>query len=198
MNKTIDTYDELAGTFAERWFKRLLVGELKFFRSRLKGKNVLDIGCGPGQDCKWLTEHGCRAIGIDASVGMLKEARKRVKTARFVKMDMRKLRFPENSFDGLWVCASLLHIKKSQVKKVLTGFRKVLKHGGIMFIAVKAGSREKYESHKDLGKRFFSYYRKDELERLLRDSGFKIIKSHITRDKKFKKIRWINLHARKI
>ena len=113
MKKTIETYDKYAKVYAERWFEKPVTKPLlRKFAKYLKGKRILDVGCGPGHDSKWLHKHGYDVIGIDNSTGMLREARKRVPKVKFIKMDMRHLKFPKESFDGLWVCA--VNVKSGQ------------------------------------------------------------------------------------
>ena len=170
MKKTTETYDKHAEIYAERWFKKPLTKPLlKKFAKYLKGNRILDVGCGPGHDSKWLKGHGYDVIGIDSSIGMLREARKRVTKVKFIKMDMRHLKFPKESFDGLWVCASLIHIPKRYVKKTLIGFRRVLKPGGVIYLGVKKGKSERHEVRVLKGPRLYVYYSKAEIEKLLRD-----------------------------
>jgi len=90
---------------------------------------------------------------------------------------MRNLDLLPNSFNGIWVCASFLHIQKSEALKTLIGFRKVLKNGGVLFLSVMEGDFEGLKKNDTLkwGDRYFSLYQTNELEKLLNTAKFEVI-----------------------
>lgn len=45
------------------------------------GMDVVELGCGSGTDSVWLARHGCRVWALDASPGMLEQARVKVSAA---------------------------------------------------------------------------------------------------------------------
>jgi malonyl-CoA O-methyltransferase len=68
----------------------------------VRGKDVLDLGCGTGRHTTWLAHAGARVTAVDFSAGMLAEARRKVPEAavRFVVHDLHEpLPFPGRSFD---------------------------------------------------------------------------------------------------
>jgi len=73
---------------------------------------ILDIGCGWRKDAKIFSDLGYKVTGIDISENLLAIARKTSPTSQFVKADFRQIPFLEQSFDGLWASASLLHAEK--------------------------------------------------------------------------------------
>jgi len=192
---TIQTYDAIAEEFYKNHFDINSVKNLADdFIKELKGKNILDIGCGPGRDAKYFSDNGFNVVGIDLSDGLLKIARQ-LPNIKFLKMDMRKLSFKENIFDGIWACASFLHVPKTEAKHTLIGFKKVLKPGGVIFICVQEGKEEKFVSqteHKG-AKKFFAFYSENELRNLIEECDLKILKTVIQK----KKDTWINIFAKK-
>jgi len=52
---------------------------------KVKGKRVLDAGCGPGVYSEWLVEHGAEVVGVDASPKMVELAKQRLGTASDVR-----------------------------------------------------------------------------------------------------------------
>ncbi len=195
--KTIKTYEELAEDYYKTHFD---INEIKniadFFIQNLKGQKILDIGCGPGRDAKYFSEHDLEVTGIDLTSNFVKMASQNVPNAKFIQMDMRNLDFPENTFDGIWACASFLHIPKEDAKNTLLGFKKILKPAGLIYISVKAGTEEKFvqkEEYKGRTK-FFAFYTEDELKNLIESCNFKILKVII--DKKKDNI-WINVFVTK-
>ena len=194
--KTIKTYEELAEDYYKTHFD---INEIKniadFFIQNLKGQKILDIGCGPGRDAKYFSEHDLEVTGIDLTSNFVKMASQNVPNAKFKQMDMRNLDFPENTFDGIWACASFLHVPKEDAKNTLLGFKKILKPAGLIYLSVKQGDEEKFvEKDEYKGRtKFFAFYTQDEFKNLIESCNFKIVKVLIDN----KKDTWINVFATK-
>lgn len=149
------------------------------------GGKILDVGCGTGRDLAWFIDNGAWAAGIDLSRGMLDYAYRTLAQAsrltRLACADMQHLPFPEATFDGLWACASLLHLPKAQAPDALREFQRVLRPGGYMVIDVQQGTGETWEAfYGTVVERFFARYQPPELADLLLAAGFEIIESTIT------------------
>ena len=194
--KTIQTYEETAEDYYKTHFD---INEIKniadFFIQNLNGQKILDIGCGPGRDAKYFSEHELDVTGIDLTSSFIKMASKNMPNAKFKQMDMRKLDFPETTFDGIWACASFLHVPKEDAKNTLLGFRKILKPAGLIYLSVKQGNEEKFvEKDEYKGRtKFFAFYTQDEFKNLIEFCNFKIVKVLIDE----KKDTWINVFATK-
>ncbi len=180
ISETINAYDQLADLYA-----RLHV-EFKFWKAEYeqflsfverKGK-LLDAGCGPGRDAEYFSNHGFEVVGIDLSEKMLKKAKERNPKIQFKKMDMSELDFPNDSFDNIWCHASFMHVPKVDAKKVLEGFYRVLRPRGMLFIAVRHGKGEEMKAYPNGSRIFFAYYKRDELEKLLKKANFKVLEAH--------------------
>lgn len=72
----------------------------------LKGKSVLDLGCGVGDQAALLVERGARVVGVDMVAEVLDTARARaLPGTRFVEADLKNLPDIDSlggPFDGLW------------------------------------------------------------------------------------------------
>lgn len=69
----------------------------------LRGKTVLDLGCGVGDLSAELAARGARVIGLDANAELLAEARSRsLANAAFVQCDLAALPELDVVADGLW------------------------------------------------------------------------------------------------
>jgi hypothetical protein len=66
-------------------------------------------------------------------------------------------------FDGIWACASLLHVPKREMNDVIPRFIQALKVGGIFYISLKEGDGERVA---DDG-RFLSDYTRDSFREIL-------------------------------
>jgi len=116
-------YDDLASVWGTGIAKPDLgLEELRKFVYLVKkngGSKVLDLGCGSGIQSKQLSEAGLSVVGFDLSQRMINQAKKRAPKAKFIAGDMTKMDFPEESLDGVFAQASLLHIPKKLIPKVL-------------------------------------------------------------------------------
>ncbi|OGD93640.1 hypothetical protein A2697_04265 [Candidatus Curtissbacteria bacterium RIFCSPHIGHO2_01_FULL_41_44] len=169
------------------------------FEKVKKKPKVLDLGCGSGVQLKMLAGLGLSVVGLDLSPKMIKEAQIKAPKAKFVVGDMSNMKFAKNSFDGVYARASLLHIPKKLIPKVLSSIYKILKKKGVLYLAVKEGEGENEvedEKHGQKVKRFFSFFQMSELESFLEEAGFKIIKAT-----KFKRAKistnWLQVFAKK-
>jgi ubiquinone/menaquinone biosynthesis C-methylase UbiE len=195
---TIKVYDQFAKDFANFTFPRILQYQISQFLSHLpKHAKILDVACGAGRDVQYFMEEGYDPVGIDASKGMINEAKSRVVDGNFKQMDMLNLEFDENSFDAVWCMNSLLHIPKDLVLNALKNFFKVLKPSGVLFLAVQEGEGERFVNFEKSGNlpRFFAFYNQAELENLLEEAGFTIVTSYNEEDEE---VSWINVLAKKI
>jgi hypothetical protein len=99
-----------------------------------------------------------------------------------------------HSFEAVWACASLLHIPKSLLPDVLRRLHKALVRNGVLFASVQEGVGEKTSADG----RFFSFYERPEIMRLVEAAGFVVFDVWESEDvlQDPRQIRWINLLAR--
>lgn len=146
------------------------------------GGRILDVGSGGGYKSRYLIQKGFQVVGIDSSEKLIEIAKEEVPEARFIVMDMRDADTLEQEFDGIFAQASLLHIPKKEVLKVLTTLNVKLRRGGYLYVAVKEGwsgrPDEEIKEENDYGyvyKRFFSYYTMTELKDYFEQLGLTIV-----------------------
>lgn len=95
---------------------------------------VMDLGCGPGESTRRLTERGYDATGVDQSPQMVEAAIRR--GARAVVSRCDPLPFGDGSFDAVFACTSLEW--SSAPSRVVAEVHRVLRPGGA-FVAVTLG-----------------------------------------------------------
>ncbi len=197
IKEALDTYNKIAKIYAEYTSEKLMQYQLNNFISMLPKKGrVLDVGCGCGRDSAYFEDFGLNVTAIDVSDSLLNEAGKLVKNVEFMNMDMKNLTFKNESFDGVWIMASLSDIEKKDCLDALKGFFRVLKKNGVMYIAVKEGKGEKIEKklRYDNMPRFYAYYEQLELEELLKKAGFVILNSITSEDQGTE---WVEVFVKK-
>lgn len=172
----------------------------EFSRKVGVGGKVLDLGCASGYQSKLLARQDLNVTGLDLSRKMIFLAIKRVPEARFMVGDMTKLKFKALSFDGVYARASLLHIPKKQIPKVLLSINKILRKNGLFYLAVKEGDGEKEivdQRHGVKVKRFFSLFKEAEIQGFLEKADFRIERTSYYKREKVS-TNWIKIFARKI
>ncbi len=102
---------------------------------------ILDLGCGSGRDALAFREMGFVVFAMDPSPDMVEIARSRaaVPVSRGGAEDLQD----EERFDGIWACASLLHIRKSDLGNALERIRRALIPGGVLYASFKWGEGER-------------------------------------------------------
>lgn len=144
------------------------------------GARVLDVGCGAGRATRWLESRGFSVLSLDLSTAMLRRTLAGRPGAWAALADMNALPVVPAALDGLTAFFSVTHILKAEVPLVLAGFRRALKPGGAILIAVVRGEGESDEAADWAGGRVlhFSGFVESELAALLADAGFRVIGSH--------------------
>lgn len=173
------------------------LGDLKAFIKLLPKKgSVLDAGCGPGTEVRYFYRRGLKATGVDYSKAMIDKARELVPNGEFRVMDIKKLKFPKNSFDGLWTAGVLVHFSERELPKIFDEFKRVLKPEGILYICTRIGSGGGVEHGVEGGRFYINYFEKYALLGLLKKRGIQIISTQITKDETREGIEWITIFAR--
>lgn len=178
VSHTIAVYDSIAAQYAVQAETRAPEVERERFCDLLPpGGHILDVGCGSGRDAAFFEHHGFQVAGIDLSQSLLTLARKIAFNADFYAMDMRHLTFPDASYDGIWCCAALLHLKRFEIPPVMQSFYRILKPGGTLFILVKQGTEDAFSVEPSVpGKsRYFSYFSDSEMKEYIADAGFSLL-----------------------
>ena len=99
------------------------------------GERILDLGCGPGQLTKKISESGAEVVGLDASPNMIGQARQNFPDLRFVLEDGASMTF-ENEFDAVFSNAALHWMLDPAA--VVKGVARALRPGG-RFVAEMGG-----------------------------------------------------------
>jgi tRNA (uracil-5-)-methyltransferase TRM9 len=191
VRNTPDIFDQIAPSWYNFRHWSIFRTELEALAARWQKGRLLNLGCAHGPDFLPFKE-GFELYGVDFSAEMLKFAeRYAVKFGFKVELtlaDIRRLPYPDDSFDWAIAVATYHHLRGGQHQQALNELRQVLKPGGEAFITVwnhcqprfwfksreaKIPWRKKGET---LYRRYylFSY---SELERLAKRAGFEVLKS---------------------
>jgi SAM-dependent methyltransferase len=107
------------------------------------GGRILDAGCGIGRDALAFAQCGYPVVAFDASLEMARLAKARVAGwAEVLQISFADVAWQEE-FDGVWACASLLHVSVPDLPSVLRRLRSVLRPGRPLYMSFKYGSGER-------------------------------------------------------
>ena len=113
--------------------------QYQLFEKYLKGKGrILDIGFGSARDLYYFRSKGYEVYGIDPEKKFVKNAFN-LGFEYIYQLKAEKLPF-KDLFDGIWACASLLHIRPKKLKNTFKLCCQALKEGGIMYVSFKYGN----------------------------------------------------------
>lgn len=193
--ETIASYDATAPQYAVQFKDADMGAYLERFVQALPVTNatVLDAGCGSGRDCRKLESRGLAVVGVDLSRGLLKEARAAC-SCPLVQGDLRDLPLAPGSIDGVWSCASLVHLPPNDLPRALGQFRAVLRRGGVLFVSTRHGRGGEWRPDGLGGRRYFHFHEQVALERELVRNGFVI--DSAAAEPGVAIGRWVNIFAR--
>ncbi len=175
--RTYNRYPDLFDEKFDRHFNLFVRPEAEAFLRFTPGNIILDLGSGPGNHAVYFKDQGYDVTCVDNSRAMVSCCRKKGLTALY--MDIESLDFPDQTFDGIWAYASLLHIPKERGKLVIPKLARLLRPNGTIGLALKEGEGEGFETHASYPQtqRWFTYYSDSEVRELfdpyfsLEDSG---------------------------
>lgn len=157
------------------------------------GGKILDFGCGSGRDTLEFLKRGYQVDATDGSTEMCKLA------TEYTGIPVRQMLFQElneiEKYDGIWACASILHLPKNELKNVLDKMKTALYKSGIIYTSFKYGTFEGERNG-----RYFIDFTEESFETFVKQiKGFKIKKMWITGDVRVgrEKEKWLNIIMQK-
>ena len=146
---TLDYYDNNIENYKQMWlndFSENYNFEIPdIFLSYLEeSSHILDLGCGTGRDSKYFLDKGYHVTSIDGSKEMCKVAEsllnREVEQINFLDINYK------NEFDGVFACASLLHLSNEDLLIVLKKISTALKQNGILYTCFKYGESTRIDN----------------------------------------------------
>ncbi|MEA5001727.1 MAG: class I SAM-dependent methyltransferase [Endomicrobiaceae bacterium] len=135
-------YNLTAKQTADEWYSNdLLMPSIKEFVSLFgESPKILDLGCGTGHESMRLSSIGAKVTGIDFSEECIKTAKQRCKECSFKLMNFEYIDTKLGNFDGIFACASLIHISDKFFEPLIKKIVKILNKNGYFLMIVQDGT----------------------------------------------------------
>lgn len=167
---TLGNYNDVAEGFREGTRDHDVSQNIDALLRNIRGVapfQILDFGCGPGRDLRTFTALGHAAVGLDGSQRFAEMARAdsgcEVLQQNFLELDL-----PSEQFDGIFANASLFHVPRQELPRVLGQLCAALKPGGVLFSSNPRGHNQ--EGWK--GERYGAFHDLESWRALLTAAGF--------------------------
>ncbi len=153
---TLDYYNANAEAYAKSTITADVSELYRHFEPLLPpGATILDLGCGSGRDSKHFIDAGFHVTAVDGSAELCKAAE------RYLSIPVKNILFQDldyhSEFDGVWACASLLHVPRRYIQQIIKQVNDAIKPGGHFYASFKYGTGER-ESN---GRYFSDYSERD-------------------------------------
>lgn len=178
-SETIDYYNQHAADYVQATVKVDMAALYAEFLPMVKpGGQILDAGCGSGRDASHFKQLGFSVSAFDASREMARLASERLQQTVAVHT-FEQLNEAE-TFDGIWCCASLLHVAWQTLPDVFSRLQRALKPGAVLYVSFKYGASER-----DVNGRRFTDMNEQTLTALVADiTGLTLNKTWLTCDQR--------------
>lgn len=194
IDKTLKYYNENAQSFASGTVSvKFTEVQDKFLEKFNPDAYILDFGCGAGRDTKYFLSRGYQVDAVDGSEQLCRIA------SEYTGIKVRQMLFQEldekEKYDGIWACASILHLPKKQLREVLKNMYAALKSKGWIYTSFKYG-----EFEGERNGRYFTDFTTDTFKDFIHDMhGLKIEEQWITGDVRPGRgeEKWLNLLLQK-
>ena len=164
-NHTLSYYNARAQEFVQGTVAvNFHITQDRFLAQLEKGASILDFGCGSGRDTKYFLERGYGVEATDGSAELCKLA------SEYTGISVKQLLFDEleavEKYDGIWACASILHLAWDDLVAVMRKMERAVRSGGIIYTSFKYG-----QFSGERNGRFFTDLDEEGLARLLKEVG---------------------------
>jgi SAM-dependent methyltransferase len=173
---TLDDYNRNAEGFREGTRDHDVSQNIQALLRHIRGSapfTILDFGCGPGRDLRAFNRLGHCAIGLDGAESFVAMARAD-SGCEVWHQDFLALDLPAGRFDGIFANASLFHVPRQELPRVLRQLHAALKPGGVLFSSNPRGGNDEGWS----GNRYGAWHDYETWKALLEGAGFEALEHY--------------------
>lgn len=131
-------YESNAEHYAAETFSADMSEQYQRFLPLLKkGAKILDVGSGSGRDACYFQKHGYQVTALEPSKNLCREIRK-VFSGEIICSDIQNYQ-PKKRYDGIWACASLIHLQEEEILRFFETIDLYLNDNGFVYVSGKNG-----------------------------------------------------------
>jgi len=134
---TISAYDRSSASYAQDWKEQPApVDMYALLQTHFSDGPTLDVGCGAGRDVAWLQSNGFDASGVDASDGVLREARKAYPHIQFHNATLPRLdELTPGVYQNVLCETVLMHLDSGDIPTAIRSLLALLVPGGTLYLS---------------------------------------------------------------
>ena len=137
---------------------------------------ILDLGCGSGRDLVAFQEMGYQVTGLDATPAFVEMA-SQIAGCEVWQQSFLSLDLPGKTFDGIFANASLIHVPKVEMLRVLKNLHYALCDHGILVMSMVRGNHEGF-AERPTGYRYVTGWEYETLAPKLLEAQFQILRHY--------------------
>lgn len=180
---SVAAYDEHARAYQESLRLRRPVADVRRFAAfARRDALVLDVGCGPANDLRLLRDVGVHPVGVDLSLGVLREARMLLPRHPLVQAPLHRLPFRPGVFGGLWCSGSFTHLPRGAWREAFSALMGLLGSGPVYFSCLRSTADLEPYVDEVLGPVHVSGAAEQEVEALLGSHGLRDVTVEVRPD----------------
>ena len=189
-DQTLSYYEQNAKAFYDNTVDVNFKSVQQLFTDLLpQGAKILDFGCGSGRDTVYFLSQGYDVDAIDGSAELCCLA------SEAAGIPVRQMYFQDldavDEYDGIWACASILHVPKKELPQIFLKMQQALEKDGVIYASFKYGEGE---TEKD--ERKFTNYTLESVCELMEGTGFRVLECDISYDvRPGREEKWVNVIA---
>jgi SAM-dependent methyltransferase len=164
----------------------------KFEQSLPSQSIIIDVGSGTGRDSLYFTRKGYKVISFDASESLVEFSKLFLEDVRLETFESFNI---DTLVDGIWACASLLHVERNDILRIMQKYVNFLKPHGVFYMSFKACD---YDYIKD-GRQFTCFTLNSMNEMINHLHDVKVVEIFETQDaRQDRSESWINVILQRI
>lgn len=193
-NITLEYYSKKAQEFTNDT-QNVVFTELqdKFLKYLEPNAKILDLGCGSGRDSKYFIDKGYSVVALDGCKELCEIATQHI--GQNVIYSTFEDFETEEKFDGIWACASLLHLQIEKLSFIIEKYANKLNRNGCFYLSFKYGNFTGIKNG-----RFFTHLTEETFKQVIANiENLKITSLSITEDVREgrENEKWLNVFLNK-
>lgn len=179
-NDSSEVWNQVANLYEEKFLNLSIYDDsYDLFCNEIKtsAPAILDIGCGPGNISKYISDKIPNAgiTGIDYSEKMIQLAKKNLPNGKFEMMDCRDINKIEGEFDAVISGFCLPYLNTKEVDDFFSNVNNLLKNDGVAYFSFVEGSpgNSKFQTSSSGHRLLFNFHLLEDIEHKLQELGFK-------------------------